>query len=337
MQKNKKQTRLLALAVSITVILSLVSTYTFAATTVMSDSKIKTATEISEMSKALSVPSDVSEKVGLVKVGLQKNLKPGVKTVIQASGKTIETIVYDKVDKDFLRKLGFVVGELDYLNQTYNKEEEITYVELISVKEEKVEETQVIKSSVVSIDNPYLYEGQTAVIQQGSNGEKTISYKIRYENGKETSKVLISEKITKIPVDTIVEVGSKPLPAYSNKTGFKSVTNGTIPQYKDCFVVNASAYDLSFASCGKNPGDRGYGITASGMQAQYGVVAVDPKVIPLGTKLYITSLDGSWTYGEAIAGDTGGAIKGNRVDLFFDSYSECINFGRRQAMVYIIG
>ncbi|MBO5098952.1 MAG: hypothetical protein J6C16_02150, partial [Clostridia bacterium] len=60
MQKNKKQTRLLALAVSITVILSLVSTYTFAATTVMSDSKIKTATEISEMSKALSVPSDVS-------------------------------------------------------------------------------------------------------------------------------------------------------------------------------------------------------------------------------------------------------------------------------------
>lgn len=334
MQKNKKQLKLFAIAVSITVLLSLVSTYTFAAT---SDLKIKTVAEISEMSKALTAPLNVNEKVGLVKEGLQKNLKPGVKTVIQASGKTIETIVYDKVDKDFLRELGFVVGELDYLNQTYNKEEEKTYVELISVTEEKVEETEVIKSSVVSIDNPYLYEGQTAVIQQGSNGEKTIIYKIRKENGKETSKVLISEKITKVPVDTIVEVGSKPLPAYSNATGFKSVTNGSIPQYKDCFVVNASAYDLSFASCGKNPGDRGYGITASGMQARYGVVAVDPKVIPLGTKLYITSLDGSWTYGEAIAGDTGGAIKGNRVDLFFDSYSECINFGRRQAMVYIIG
>ncbi len=336
MQKIKKQTRIFSLAVSITILLSLVSTYTFAATTVMSDSKLKTATEISEMSKALAAPSDVEEKVGLVKDGLT-NLKPGVKTVIQASGKTMETVVYDKVDKNYLRELGFVVNELDYINQSYNKEEDTTYVTLISVTEETVEETQVINSSVVSIDNPYLYEGQTAVIQQGSNGEKTIVYKARYENGKETSKVLISEKITKVPVDTIVEVGSKPLPAYSNATGFKSVTNGSIPAYSSCFVVNASAYDLSYESCGKRPGDRGYGITASGMQAKYGVVAVDPKVIPLGTKLYITSLDGSWTYGEAIAGDTGGAIKGNRVDLFFDSYSECINFGRRQAMVYIIG
>lgn len=334
MEKKIKQSKLLALAVSVTIILSLVSTYTLAATNV---SNLKTVAEISEMSKSLAVPYDVDEKVGLVKDGLQKNLKPGVKTVIQASGKTMETVVYDKVDKDFLRELGFVVNELDYLRQSYNEAEDVTYVELVSVAEETIEETQVINSSVVSIDNPYLYEGQTAVIQQGSNGEKTIIYKIRKENGKETSKVLISEKITKVPVDTIVEVGSKPLPAYSKATGFKSVTNGTIPQYKECFVVNASAYDLSFASCGKNPGDRGYGITASGMQARYGVVAVDPSVIPLGTKLYITSLDGSWTYGEAIAGDTGGAIKGNRVDLFFDSYSECINFGRRQAMVYIIG
>ena len=75
--------------------------------------------------------------------------------------------------------------------------------------------------------------------------------------------------------------------------------------------MKASAYDLSYESCGKNPGDRGYGITASGMQARYGVIAVDPSVIPLGTKLYIECPNGGWVYGEAIAGDTGGAIKGN--------------------------
>ncbi|MBR4030800.1 MAG: 3D domain-containing protein, partial [Clostridia bacterium] len=79
-----------------------------------------------------------------------------------------------------------------------------------------------------------------------------------------------------------------------------------------------------------------YGITASGMRAQVGVVAVDRRVIPLGTKLYIEAVDGSWVYGNAIAGDTGGAIKGNRVDLFFDTTAECLQFGRRAARVYIL-
>ena len=72
------------------------------------------------------------------------------------------------------------------------------------------------------------------------------------------------------------------------------------------------------------------------MKAQYGVVAVDPSVIPLGTKLYIEAVDGSWTYGYAVAGDTGGAIKGNRIDLFFNSNAEAMSFGRRQAKVYVL-
>ena len=100
--------------------------------------------------------------------------------------------------------------------------------------------------------------------------------------------------------------------------------------------MNSSAYDLSFESCGKNPGDRGYGITASGMKAARGIVAVDPRVIPLGTKLYIESLDGSADYGYAIAGDTGGAIKGNRVDLFMDTKAEALQWGRRSVKVYIL-
>ena len=101
-------------------------------------------------------------------------------------------------------------------------------------------------------------------------------------------------------------------------------------------VMKASAYDLSFASCGKNPGDRGYGITASGTKAKPGTVAVDPSVIPLGTKLYIESMDGSGSYGYATAEDKGGAIKGNRIDLFYANRSEALQFGRRQVKVYIL-
>ena len=74
----------------------------------------------------------------------------------------------------------------------------------------------------------------------------------------------------------------------------------------------------------------GNGITATGMVAQHGVVAVDPNVIPLGTRVYIPG------YGEAIAADTGGAIYGDRIDLCMDSYGEAMQFGRRYVTVYVL-
>ncbi len=74
----------------------------------------------------------------------------------------------------------------------------------------------------------------------------------------------------------------------------------------------------------------GYGITATGIPATYGVAAVDPAIIPLGSRLYIPG------YGEAIAADTGGAIYGYRIDLCMESYSECMNFGRRDVTVYVL-
>ena len=90
-------------------------------------------------------------------------------------------------------------------------------------------------------------------------------------------------------------------------------------------TMEATAYTDDANSQGKWVGQ-----TASGMKPQYGVVAVDPKVIPLGTKLYIEG------YGNAVAGDTGGAIKGNRIDLFFNTKSEVSNFGRRSIKVTIL-
>ena len=87
-------------------------------------------------------------------------------------------------------------------------------------------------------------------------------------------------------------------------------------------TIEASAY---------LPGDGdGRGITANGMVARRGVVAVDPDVIPLGTRLYISG------YGVAIAADTGGAIVGNRIDLLMEDYGEAMNFGRRSVEVYIL-
>ena len=77
-------------------------------------------------------------------------------------------------------------------------------------------------------------------------------------------------------------------------------------------------------------GLNGNGITAIGLQARKGICAVDPKVIPLGTRLYIPG------YGEALAADTGGWIKGSRIDLVFDSLDDCYRYGRRKIKVYLI-
>lgn len=90
-------------------------------------------------------------------------------------------------------------------------------------------------------------------------------------------------------------------------------------------TFEATAYTDDVESQGKWVGE-----TASGMKPQVGVVAVDPKVIPLGTELFVEG------YGNAIAGDVGGAIKGNRVDLFMETRENCMEFGRQNVKVWII-
>ncbi len=93
-------------------------------------------------------------------------------------------------------------------------------------------------------------------------------------------------------------------------------------EYIDALTMEASAY---------LPGDgNGDGVTALGIPATYGVAAVDPRVIPLGTRLYVEG------YGEAIAADTGGAIRGSKIDLCMEDYNEAMSFGRRDVTVYIL-
>lgn len=94
-------------------------------------------------------------------------------------------------------------------------------------------------------------------------------------------------------------------------------------QYDKCITMEASAYLPSDGG--------GSGITATGAVARHGIVAVDPRVIPLGTKVFIPG------YGIAVAADTGGAIKGQRIDLCMESYHDAIQFGRRDISVYVLG
>ena len=91
------------------------------------------------------------------------------------------------------------------------------------------------------------------------------------------------------------------------------------------------AYTLTMEATAYQPTDGGGdGITATGIPAQWGIVAVDPDIIPLGTRLYIPG------YGEALAADTGGAIEGHKIDLCMENYDDCMQFGRRDIVVHVL-
>lgn len=195
-------------------------------------------------------------------------------------------------------------------------------IKVSSFKEEIKTKKEEIPFETKTVENPDLPEGKVNVKTKGVNGVKEITIKEIYKDDKLQSAETIEEKVTKQPVAEIIQKGTK---------------KNTIKTEKGTFVINqkinmkSTAYTAGPESTGKSPGELGYGITASGMKAQKGVVAVDTKVIPFGTQLYIEG------YGYAIAGDTGSAIKGNKVDVFFDSYSDAIQYGVRNVNVYVLG
>jgi 3D (Asp-Asp-Asp) domain-containing protein len=142
-----------------------------------------------------------------------------------------------------------------------------------------------------------LRSGASRTVRNGSNGEKEVVFKVTTRpDGVELRRDKVSERVIKKPVTEIVHEGQRAtLPSRGYFSGRRMLT--MIPTTYDPY----------------NCGGDGRGFTRTGLKARYGVVAVDPRFIPLGTRLYVEG------YGYAIAADTGGAIKGNRIDLCVDS------------------
>lgn len=235
------------------------------------------------------------------------HIKDGDKTLIaEASGYTVADVLDNLEIK--LNKLDRVSLPLDEIAK------EGMEIKIDRVVVENLENKIEIPFETESRENKDMFEGEKKVITKGEVGQKTESLKNTYVNGVlETTEVLKSE-ITKDPVKEVVEVGTKKGTVAPNGKNAKRV-----------IVMQATAYDPTAGSK-----------TAMGTRARVGAVAVDPKVIPLGSKLYIESMDGFASYGYATAEDTGGAIKGNRIDLFYNSNAEANRFGRRNVKVYVL-
>lgn len=235
-----------------------------------------------------------------------------------------------------LNEAGYDVKETDKITPGYNEAVSVgSKITLVRCTEKIVTVEEEIPYESKTKENSALATGRKKVIQKGKAGAASVSYKICYEDGVEVSRQKVSEDVITPAVEQITEVGTKKAvaPNVIASAGVKASRSGSLG-YSKVISVTATAYDAS--SCGKSPSHPGYGITATGRRAGYGIVAVDPRVIPLGSKLYIETADGSYVYGTAVAADTGGAIKGNRIDLCYNTRQEALNFGRRKVNVYVL-
>jgi len=255
------------------------------------------------------------------------------KVVVTAAGVTETYYTGADTVKDFLLEKGYDINYHDIvsmpLDSKLEAENEITIIKVIK-RIEKVEKaipynTKTIRDTSMSISH-------SEIKTPGVEGIDCETYEVLLYDGVEQDRVLVSTERTREPVDEVKVVGTRGDTVATEKVTAKRSDFS----YSKVLTCNATAYDLSFQSCGKTPDHPAYGITASGTRAHYGTVAVDPRVIPLGTRMYIESADGSFVYGYCVAEDTGGAIKGNKVDLFFDTTGECMQFGRRSVNVYIL-
>lgn len=212
--------------------------------------------------------------------------------------------------------------------------------------------TENVSFTTQRVANPEMEAGQEKVVQEGADGVRSSVYEVVWSNGAELSRQFV-EELSTTAVERIVEYGTKTKakPASPDKadpdsiltehgetgggiasvsenadgSGTLTLKDGTVLNYSGVRTMTATAYTTGHDGVGTR--------TASGTAVHVGTVAVDKSVLPLGTRMYIVA-GGSVVYGLAVAEDTG--VKGNKIDLFYNTYDECIQFGRRTCTVYIL-
>lgn len=201
----------------------------------------------------------------------------------------------------------------------------ITRVEEVTdVIEEKVE------FSTVRRNDSTIEKGKEKVVASGADGLIEKQYKVTLENGEEVDRELISEEVKKESEQRVVAVGTKVIPRTVSRGGNTAASSSSSSKDTNSgsktITMRSTAYTANCAGCS--------GITATGINLNNNphmkVIAVDPSVIPLGTRVHVEG------YGEAIAGDTGGAIKGNKIDVHVPTKSDAYSWGRRSVKVTIL-
>ena len=216
-----------------------------------------------------------------------------------------------------------------------------TIVEKIVIEKEDIPYQTVNRSGeVVDTENSTLTY-KTNV--NGVLGEKQTTYKIKYQNDIEIERNLLSEEVIKAPINRVVSVATASTrSSTANRTDIAStgyvgtaealskLVEGITPEVK---MMNTSAYTAS--TCDKSPSSPSYGVTSSGARATAWYTVAAGKGYPIGTIIYIPYFASQPNGGWFVVQDRGGAISNNKLDIYMNTYNECIMFGRRNLECYV--
>jgi Uncharacterized protein conserved in bacteria len=264
-----------------------------------------------------------------------------VGVTLLADGKNVVEYTTGETVKDVLHSKNLSLGPDDRIypaldTQVYDG----LKIRIVRVKKELKEAQIEVPFTVVEKKDGSLAAGTKKVVQTGKQGLVVKQFEKVYEDGKLVSDRMVSKTVAEPAVQKIVAVGTKKKAAvtalsYEADSEKKTITvDGETVKVKSVLSnVTLTAYTAGPESTGKDKGDPGYGITASGTTVMEGrTISVDPDVVPLGWWVYIEGI------GIRRAEDTGSAIKGKKIDVYFDSESYANKFGtKRGYTVYVIG
>ena len=197
-------------------------------------------------------------------------------------------------------------------------------------------------TAAIPYETVYCYDatlpaGQESVVTEGADGLLLCTANVIYLDGQESSRTITKQTVVRQPVNKVVAVGTGtdiPVSKFSDRglviTDDKIILpTGEVLTYTSTMQAGGTAYTHTDAGCDM--------YTATQTVVHIGTVAVDPRVIPYGTRMFIVSNDGEYIYGVSTAEDCGKSIKNNRIDLYFPTPGECIQFGERDCTIYFLG
>ena len=248
-------------------------------------------------------------------------------------GKTKEVWSTSATVADFLKEQNIQLDSLDRVEPALDDSVKAnSVINVVRVKKVTDVVEEPIDYAVISKKDSSLKKGTEKVVTEGVNGIVSNQFEIITENGKEVKRTLVGKTVVKEKQDKVIAVGTKTVAqpvsrgqsAVSSKPVSTSGSGGSSSGKE--FYVSSTAYTANCNGCS--------GITATGFDLRSNpnakIIAVDPRVIPLGSKVYVEG------YGYAIAADKGSAIKGNKIDVFFANKSKAYQWGNRKVKIRIV-
>jgi len=257
------------------------------------------------------------------------------KITVYYGDETLETNSYGETLKALFVRLGIVVDDFVVVSLPLDTMTFDGMQVRVDRKGHNTESYTVeIPFETTYCDDPTLPLGEEKILVAGKPGQMLCTADVVYVNGQEDSRNVYQQTVTEEPVTQVVAVGTGEMVGQKNEKpiigdGVIVLPSGEVLTYtrKDKFV--ATAYTHTDDGCDE--------YTANGAHVKWGVVAIDPRYVPYGTRMFIVTNDGEYIYGLSTAEDCGTGIVGKRVDLYMPTYEECMTFGVRNCTIYFLG